>query len=76
MTTLDSLIPKVADWLATKDDGKDQGDAPSYHHNTGNDRNDCELSDRKDAMVEEEKRKLCHGNSSSKGDLRRPISLY
>ena len=76
MTALDSLVPKVADRLATKDDGKDQGDAPPYHHNTGNDRNDCEFSDRKDAMVEKEKRKLCHRNSSSKGDLRRPISLY
>ena len=76
MTALDGLVPKVADRLATKDDGKDQGDAPSYHHNTGNDRNDCEFSDRKNAMVEEEKRKLCRGNSSSKGDLRRPISPY
>ena len=75
MTALDCLVPKVADWFTTKYDSKYQGDAPSYHHDAGNDRDDCESSDREDAMVEEKKRQLCEGDCSGKGNLRRPIGL-
>jgi hypothetical protein len=76
MASLNSFVPKVIDWLAAEDDGKDQGDAPSYHHNAGHNRDYCELSNRKDAMVEEQKRKLRCGNRSCEDDLGRPISLH
>ena len=37
MTSLDALVPEVANWTTAKDDSKDQGNAPSYHDDTCND---------------------------------------
>ena len=37
MTSLDTFVPEVANWATTKDNSKDQGNAPSYHDDTGND---------------------------------------
>ena len=37
MTSLDTLVPEIANGATTEDDSKDQGNAPTYHDDTGND---------------------------------------
>ena len=37
MTSLDTLVPEIANWATAEDDSKDQGNAPTYHDDTGDD---------------------------------------
>ena len=37
MTSLDTLVPEIANGATTEDDSEDQGNAPTYHDDTGND---------------------------------------
>ena len=75
MTSLDALVPEITNWATAEDDSKDQGNAPTYHDDTGDDWDDRECSDWEDPMVEEKQRKFCCRDGTSKGDLGCPIGL-
>ena len=75
MTSRYTLIPKVGDGAAAKDDGKDKGNTPSYHYHASDNRNNRELSDRKDAVIEKKERKFYRRDCTRKSHLGSPVDL-